>query len=154
MKQIFPLQYYTESGNLKPPIYFYITLFFIARTWALLIISLTSRETGTTLLAIFYPEKTHFYLGLLTGFIALMLFLLAGRDHDKHKYLSLLWQNSYPLLMVSLLCDLALQIYYLSLHHYQYSLTASIQLVAILWLFLYCLTSKHLRASFIRYKTN
>jgi len=146
------LQYYTQSGNLKPPIYFYLSLLFLARTWALLVISIVSRNTGANILTFFYPDRTYFYLGLISGFIALLLFMLSGRDHDKHILLSKLWQIGYPFLLLSVAADFFLQIYYLSVHHFQYSLSASLQLVIIIWILLYSLRSTHLKMSFIREK--
>lgn len=146
--KIFPLQFYTQSGDLKPPTYFHYGLLFLARTWALLIISIASRETGNKLLAIFYPDKTHFYLGLVSGLIAIILFLLSGRDHDKHPLLFKIWQKGYPFLLLSICFDLGLQLYYLYLDRFQYSVEASIQLVLVIWLLLFCLRSKHLKASF------
>ncbi|WP_022940744.1 DUF2919 domain-containing protein [Psychromonas hadalis] len=148
--KIYPLQFYTQSGDLKPPTYFYCGLLFLARTWALLIISLVSRETGNKLLGIFYPDKIHFYLGLASGLIAILLFLLSGRDHDKHPFICKIWQKGYPFLLISICFDLGLQLYYLYLDKFQYSVEASIQLVLIIWLLLFCTRSKHLKTSFKR----
>jgi hypothetical protein len=148
--KIFPLKFYTQSGDLKPPTYFYYGLLFLARTWVVLIVSITSRETGNKLLAIFYPDKTHFYLGLASGIIAILLFLLAGRDHDKHPLICKIWQKSYPFLLLSICVDLILQVYYLYLDRFQYSIEASFQLVLVSWLLLLCLRGKHLKASFTR----
>jgi hypothetical protein len=148
--KIFPLQFYTQSGDLKPPRYFYYGLLFLARTWILLIISLASRETGNKLLAIFYPDKTHFYFGLASGLIAIILFFLAGRDHDKQPFICTIWQKGYPFLLLSVCFDLALQLYYLYIDRFQYSIEASIQLVFVIWLLLFCWRSKHLKASFKR----
>ncbi|PKF63828.1 DUF2919 domain-containing protein [Psychromonas sp. psych-6C06] len=147
-KKIYAIRFYTQSGDLKPPTYFYYGLLFLARTWALLIISVASRETGNKLLGIFYPDKSHFYLGLASGLIAIILFLLSGRDHDKHPFICKLWQKGYPFLLLSILFDLGLQVYYLYLDKFQYSLEASVQLVLVLWLLLLCTRSNHLKASF------
>lgn len=148
--QIYPIHCYTQSGNLKPPVYFYLALLFLARTWVLLVISLVSRNTGDRILTLFYPDKIHFYFGLSSGFAALLLFFLSGRDHDKQLLISKLWQGSYPLLLLSMLADCALQLYYLAINQYQYSLPASLQLVLIIWLLLYGARSRHLKASFVR----
>lgn len=150
MIKIFPLQFYTQSGNLKPPTYFYVGLLFLARTWALLIISLASRDTGTKLLSIFYPEKMHFYFGLASGVIAIILFLLSGRDHDKHPFICKMWQKGYPFLLLCIALDLGLQLYYLYQDSFQYSIEASVQLVLIIWILLFAIRSKHLKASFKR----
>ena len=148
--KIFPLQFYTQSGDLKPPTYFYYGLLFLARTWVLLIGSLASRETGNKLLAIFYPDKVHFYLGLASGLIAIILFVISGRDHDKHPLIGKFWQKGYPFLLLSVLFDLGLQLYYLYQDRFQYSVEASVQLVLVNWLLLFCMRSKHLKASFSR----
>jgi len=148
--RLYPLDCYSPSGNLKPPRFFYLVLLFLARTWALLIISVILRDSGTQLLPLFYPDKIHFYLGLASGSIALLLFFLCGRDHDKHQGLSKLWQSSYPLLLLGVVSDLALQLYFLLDKHFQYSFVASIQLVFTIWILLYCLRSKHLKDCFKR----
>ena len=148
--RLYPLHSYTQSGNLKPPILFNLILIFVARTWGLLIISVLLRESGQTLLALFYPNKIHFYLGLVSGSMALLLFFLSGRDHDKHPWLATCWRNSYPFLLLSLLSDLTLQLYYLFNNNFQYSLAASVQLVFAIWILLYCLRSKHLKDCFRR----
>lgn len=150
MIKIFPLQFYTQSGNLKPPTYFYFGLLFLARTWALLIISLASRDTGTKLLSIFYPDKMHFYFGLASGVIAIILFLMSGRDHDKHPFIGKVWQKGYPFLLLCIALDLGLQLYYLYQDSFQYSIEASVQLVLIIWILLFSMRSKHLKASFKR----
>ena len=123
---------------------------FLARTWCLLIVSVVLRDSGNQLLALFYPQKLHFYLGLGSGLIALILFFLAGREHDKHVFLSKLWQFGYPVLLINIFIDLSLQIFYLQIIHFQYSFTASVQLVAGIWALLYCLRSDHLKDSFKR----
>lgn len=148
--RLYPLDCYSHSGNLKPPIFFYLVLLFLARTWAVFIISVLLRDADNPLLLLFYPNKIHFYLGLASGCIALLLFFLCGRNHDKHRWLSILWQNSYPLLLLAIVSDLALQLYYLSDRHFQYSFVASVQLVFAIWILLYCLRSKHLRDCFRR----
>ncbi|MEI6897773.1 MAG: DUF2919 domain-containing protein [Psychromonas sp.] len=150
--KIFALKFYTQSGDLTPPTYFYYGLLFLARTWVLLIITLTSGATGNKLLMMFYPNKVHFYFGLASGLIAIVLFFLSGKDHDKHPLICKVWQQGYPFLLLSILFDLGLQLYYLSLQRFQYSLQASIQLVVVIWLLLLCLRSNHLKASFKRVK--
>lgn len=147
---IFPLHCYTQSGNLKPPLFFYLCLLFLARTWVLLIISQVSRDTGRDMLLLFYPVQRHFYLGLISGSIALLLFFLAGRDHDKHPLLSKLWQKGFLFLLTGIVADFTLQLYYLSLNQFHYSIQGSLQLVMIIWILLYSRRSRQLKASFIR----
>lgn len=144
------MKYYTQSGELSPPIFFYLSLIFLARTWVLFVISLVLHDNGSPVLALIYPQKDAFYLGLISGVIALLLFILSGRVHHDNSLAVILWRRSYPFLMLSISSDFILQLYSLSQNNFQYSLIASVQLVLIIWIFLYSLRSSHLKMSFFR----
>lgn len=146
--RLYPLQHYTEAGDLKaPPLLLYILLF-LARTWVLLVISVASRETGHKLLPLFYPNTMHFYLGLGIGFFILIVFFISGRRHAQDKWAFKLWPACFYLILLSTFGDLALQLYYLNLDNFKYSVSASVQLVLVAWSFIYIIKSKHLRDSF------
>lgn len=46
-----------DKGRIKPPIYLYLILAFIARGWCVLIISLTQSSDRAGLVALFIPKK-------------------------------------------------------------------------------------------------
>lgn len=146
--RLYALQHYTEAGDLKsPPIFLYLLLF-LSRTWMLLIISLASQQTGDKLLMLFYPEKFHFYTGLIIGLLPIIVFLISGRRHAQKHWAIKSWPICYYFIVVSLLADFGLQLYYLNIEHFQYSLSASIQLVMVCWATIYVFKSKHLKDSF------
>ena len=146
--KIYPLKYYTQTGYLKPPTFFYVGLLFLARTWIVLILSLASRETGEKILTLLLPDRHYFYWGLASGVVSIILLLLSGRDHEKHPFIHVIWKSGYLFLLVSIFFDLCLQLHYLYLDKFQYSITASLQLVFVSWLLLYCIKSKHLKQCF------
>ena len=148
LAKIYPLKYYTQTGYLKPPAFFYIGLLFLARTWIILILSLASRETGQKILALLLPDRNYFYWGLASGAVSIILLLLSGRDHEKHPWIQAIWKKGALFLLASVSFDLCLQLYHLYLDKFQYSLAASIQLVFVSWFLLYCIKSKHLKACF------
>jgi len=149
-RRLYPLQHYSESGDLKsPPLLLYILLF-LSRTWMLLIISVASFETGNKLLPIFYPDKLHFYLGLIIGFLPIVIFAVSGRRHAQDKWALRFWPYCLYLLIISAMGDLGFQLYYLYLEHFEYSITASIQLVITAWICIYFIKSKHLIDCFKR----
>lgn len=86
----------------------------------------------------------------MSGSLALGLFILAGRNHDKYAWISKIWQLGFYLFVINIVCDMLLQLYILQLQHFKYSLSASIQLVSISWIALYTLKSQHLKMCFIR----
>lgn len=145
---LYPLQHYSEAGDLKaPPLLLYIILF-LSRTWGLLIISIVSFETGEKLLPIFYPDKIHFYFGLLIGLLPLIIFIISGRRHAQVRWAMRCWPYCLYLLYASAIGDLSMQFYYLYLEHFKYSLTASVQLVLSAWVCIYIFKSNHLTDCF------
>ena len=147
-QRLYALKYYTEAGDLKtPPLLFYLLLF-LSRTWILLVLSLASSQTGTDILQLLYPDKTHFYSGLLIGLLPVIIFIVSGRRHAQDSWALKCWPYCFYLLLISIIGDLSLQIYYLYLDNFQYSISASLQLVIGLWSCLYITKSKHLIDSF------
>ncbi|WP_436893090.1 DUF2919 domain-containing protein [Siccibacter turicensis] len=73
---------YDDAGRLKVPMLFWAVLVLQARTWVLFVIAGASREQGSTLLALFYPDRDAFWPGLCVGLPAALAFLLSGKRHQ------------------------------------------------------------------------
>jgi len=147
-KNIYPLDNYTESGNLKAPTLLILILLFLARTWVLLSISLVSQQTGNQLLSVFYPNKLHFYQGLLIGCLVIIVAVIYGRRHAEDKWAHKCWPFCLFMIWAAVTLDCLLQVYYLSTIHFHYSLTASIQLVITVWSLIYIAKSQRFKDSF------
>ena len=70
---------YDPHGRLKLPFLFWCILLLQARTWVLFVMAGASRQQGDTLLTLFYPDHDNFWLGLLPGLPAVVVFLISGR---------------------------------------------------------------------------
>lgn len=70
---------YDSVGRLKLPLLFWGVLILQARTWVLFVIAGASREQGSALLTLFYPDRDTFWPGLLVGLPAAVAFMLSGR---------------------------------------------------------------------------
>jgi len=145
---LYALKHYTESGELKPPPLLLYILLFLSRTWGLLIISVSSTKTGENVLSLFYPDKTHFYAGLCVGLLPLIILFISGRRHAQDRWAIKYWPSCFIILTIAILGDAVLQFYYLYLDHFLYSFTASIQLVMIIWIAIYCAKSQQLKDAF------
>lgn len=77
----YPPSDYDVHGNLKTPLLFWCILLFQARTWFLLVLAAASRQQSDALLALFYPDRDTFWLGLLPGVPAALAFVISGRRH-------------------------------------------------------------------------
>jgi polyferredoxin len=70
---------YDQHGALRLPLWFWGVLILQARTWLLFVMAGASREQGSELLALFYPDTQRFWYGILLGLPAALAFLLGGR---------------------------------------------------------------------------
>ncbi|MCE0489248.1 DUF2919 domain-containing protein [Pantoea sp. Mb-10] len=69
---------YDAKGQLRLPFFFWLILVLQARTWLLLVMAGASRQQGSDLLALFYPDAHAFWLGLALGVPAAAGLLLTG----------------------------------------------------------------------------
>lgn len=60
--------HYDAHGRLRLPLLFWLVLLLQARTQVLFVIAGASREQGTALLNLFYPDHDNFWLGLIRAF--------------------------------------------------------------------------------------
>ena len=70
---------YDAQGRVRLPFLFWCVLLLQARTWVLFVLAGASRDQGSALLNVFYPDHDNFWLGLLPGVPAVLAFLLSGR---------------------------------------------------------------------------
>ncbi|HCC5837024.1 DUF2919 domain-containing protein [Citrobacter farmeri] len=134
---------YDNHGHLRLPFLFWLVLLLQARTWVLFVIAGSSREQGTALLNLFYPDHDNFWLGLLPGIPAVLAFLLSGRRYT----FSRLWHALRPLLIVAQMVLLSWQpVQWFNgspVNGVGLSLVVA-DIVALLWL----LTNRRMRACF------
>lgn len=138
---MFSHQHYDQHGGLKLPAMFWAVVILQARSWVLLVMAGASRDQGSALLALFYPEQNQFYAGLIAGLPAVVTFLLSGR---RQRYPGL-WQRWYWVLIVA---QLALLVWqgnaWLTAPDSAGACLTVWDAVALIWL----LTHKRLRAAF------
>ncbi|HAU5562817.1 DUF2919 domain-containing protein [Pantoea sp. BL1] len=98
---------YDAKGQLRLPFLFWLILLLQARTWLLLVMAGASRQQGNDLLALFYPDRQSFWIGLALGIPAAAGLLLTGYRQRWPR----LWQSGRQVLSVSLLISLLSQGY-------------------------------------------
>lgn len=135
---------YDNHGQLRLPWLFWTIVVLQAKTWALFIIAGASRETGNTLLTLFYPSIDDFWFGMSLGLPAVFLFLVAGRRHHWPK----VWQMSRFLLPSMLLGDLLMLSKQAITKPADFALPNATLLMITVWALIYVLRSKRLAAAF------
>ena len=96
---------YDAKGQLRLPFLFWLILLLQARTWLLLMMAGASRQQGNDLLALFYPDRQSFWLGLALGVPAAIGLLLTGYRQRWPR----VWQSWRYVLSASLLISLMWQ---------------------------------------------
>lgn len=141
-----PLHCYDEAGRITPPRWLAIVFVFCLADWLILVFSLTMRDKTSFLLSLFYPSRIELAVSLLCALPALLSLILASQRERLWKRERLRW--SYwvvPLLVFSLLSQIALQLWYLSSHHWQFQFVIAVRLLICVVSSYAVLKSRHLR---------
>ena len=117
--------HYDAHGRLRLPLLFWLVLLLQARTWVLFVIAGASREQGTALLNLFYPDHDNFWLGLIPRIWHVLYFLLLLAQVVLLCWQPWLWLNGESVSGIGLALVVA-------------------DIVALIWL----LTNRRLRACF------
>ncbi len=65
-----------EKGHIKPPLFLYLILIFLARGWCVFATSLTQFNDRSGLVRLFYPDKSDFLMALVAGVGAVIIYAL------------------------------------------------------------------------------
>ena len=100
------------DGKLKIPVGFYLVLLYLLRGYVLWVISLTYRDDPTLILSLIYNDSRLFFYSLLIGVPAAASFVLFSLKSQKQKpWFIKCWKGQRWLLAISLILDLAAQIF-------------------------------------------
>lgn len=141
---LLPLKYYDEAGRVKPSVGLYALIFFICRSILVFVAALSVREHSSELLSIFYPERDYLYLSLGIAFPSLMsLGILGFREKIWGANKIWLFLLIKPLLLCSILADLALHLTLANMQYWQFSWVIAITLLLDSLAVYFILTDKH-----------
>lgn len=154
-KLALPLNHYDESGRIKPPMTFWLSCLFLARSYFIFIAALSFRQDTESLLKVFYPNQQELYTGFVIGLGAVLAAVfVAFREKwwngkfDKVRYLI------KPLILLTLILDILYQIEIALDHHWQFLWTVAIFVVVDSILFYWLLKSRHVRLMIKDWKAN
>ncbi len=127
-----PLHRLNDYGWFKPSRWFYLCCLWLSRTWLLLVFASASRSSGSDLLALFYPNQTLFYLGLISGLPAILILWLQSMRH-RYRWLWPQWRWGYGVMLLSVCIDISIQCYQLISLPIGLSMTPAILLLGNVW---------------------
>ena len=145
-KLALPLNHYDEAGRIKPPVTFWLSSLFLARSYFIFVVALSFRQDSESLLKVFYPNQYELYVGFSIGAGAVIANVLVAlrekwwnSNWDKIRYLI------KPLILITLAMDLLYQFKNALDHHWQFIWTVAIFIVVDCILLYWLLKSRHFR---------
>ncbi|GGQ20805.1 DUF2919 domain-containing protein [Shewanella litoralis] len=138
-----------ERGHIKPPLFLYLILVFLARGWCIFVASLTQFNDRSALVRLFYPEKSDFILALIAGVGAVLLYGLVIAER-KRSWLLLrpLFSRSIWLLWALLILDAVFLLQRIVHDDYLFKVGYSLDALFLFWSVIYVLKSKRLHYYF------
>lgn len=143
---LYPEHRYDDHGQLRPPLWFWPIALLLTRSVWLFLMAGVTRESGSAILTLFYPDKMSLYLGLLTDVPAMLALLACGGTYQQTQGIrARLRRHSRGLLLCSTASGLVMQLHSLNLQAWSFSWPTALVLVASLWALWYLLKSRQLR---------
>ncbi|MEI4960586.1 DUF2919 domain-containing protein [Aeromonas caviae] len=143
---LYPEHRYDDHGQLRPPLWFWPIALLLTRSVWLFLMAGVTRESGSAILTLFYPDKLTLYVCLLTDVPAMLALLACGGTHRQtHSARAWLRRHSRALLLCSTASGLVMQLHSLNLQQWSFNWPTALVLIASLWALWYLLRSRQLR---------
>ncbi|GGZ04511.1 MAG: hypothetical protein PWP74_457 [Shewanella sp.] len=135
-----------DNGHVRPPLMLYLLLLFLARGWAILVMSLTITSDRAELVKLFYPEKVDFLTALAAGSGAVLaFFLVIAERRRKPQWCRSAFSSLRILLMGLLGLEAALLFTRLSHSRFLFDWPMALDGLFLFWSALYLYRSRHLK---------
>ncbi len=143
---LYPEHRYDDHGQLRPPLWFWPIALLLTRSVWLFLMAGVTRESGSAILTLFYPDKLTLYVSLLTDVPAMLALLACGGTHRQtHSARAWLRRHSRALLLCSTTSGLVMQLHSLNLQQWSFNWPTALVLIASIWALWYLLRSRQLR---------
>ncbi|MFM2589212.1 DUF2919 domain-containing protein [Vibrio sp. TBV020] len=144
----YAIEQYDKHGFLKAPKLLWFSWLFLAKAWIVFVVAGASRESGSKILSIVYPDHTMLYLGLAMGIPSIVLMWLVNLRSPERRWINRIvtWGRSVTLVTATL--QLSQTLYHVYLVHGAFSWTNGSVMLLLLWLILYIGKSRSVRDCF------
>jgi len=138
----YSFEQYDKHGFLKAPLLLWLGWAFLAKAWVVFIVAGASRESGSKILEIVYPDHSMLYLGLAMGVPSIALMWLISLRNPDRAWLNRIVAWGKPVTILTAAGQLAQTLYHIYLQNGVFSWTNGLTSVALLWFTLYLVNSK------------
>ena len=135
-----------DKGRIKPPTFLYVVLVFLAKGWCVFLMSLTQMGQRDGLVKLFYPLKSDFISALITGAVAVLIYILIifERKGTSTWFYSIFHKIRW-FLFISVFLEFILTYFRLQHSDFVFHWVKGLEVLGIFWCFLYVLKSQHLK---------
>ncbi|GEM74133.1 DUF2919 domain-containing protein [Vibrio sagamiensis] len=144
----YALDDYDAHGFLKAPKLLWLGWMFLARSWGVFVMAGVSRDNGSKVLSMVYPDSSTLYLGLAMGIPSVLLMWLMGLRHADRKWVSQITQRGRAITLILCAIQLVQTMYHIYLEHGVFSWPNALSMILLSWFMLYLLSGKWVRDCF------
>ncbi|PFG55631.1 Protein of unknown function (DUF2919) [Vibrio sp. ES.051] len=139
---------YDTHGILKAPIFLWLGWMFLARSWVVFAMAGVSRDSGSKILAIVYPDSNTLYLGLAMGVPSLLLMWLMGLRHPDRNWVNQVTRYGREVTLILCAIQLAQSVYHVYLEHGVFNWANALTMTLLTWFMIYLLNGRWVKDCF------
>ncbi|MDF2155487.1 DUF2919 domain-containing protein [Vibrio sp. CAU 1672] len=144
----YSLDQYDAHGFLKAPLLLWLGWMFMARAWVVFAMAGVSRESGSKLLSMVYPDTSTLYMGLLIGTPSLLLMWLMGLRHPERGWVNRIMGRGWSLTLILCVIQSGQTVYHIYLEHGIFNWANALTITLLAWLMIYLLNGRWVKDCF------
>lgn len=144
----YSIEQYDKHGFLKAPSWLWLGWLFLAKAWVVFVVAGASRESGSKILNIVYPDHSMLYLGLVMGLPSIALMWLISLRSPERVWINRSVGLGKWITLVTVASQFAQSLYHVYLLKGAFSWANAVTLLVLLWFGLYVAKSRSVKDSF------
>lgn len=144
----YALEQYDKHGFLKAPKLVWLAWLFLAKAWVVFVVAGASRESGSEILSIVYPDHSMLYLGLAMGIPSIVLMWMVSLRSPERTWINKIVAHGRSITLVTAFAQMSQTFYHVYLTHGAFSWTNGAIMLLLLWLIIYFVQSRSVKDSF------
>jgi hypothetical protein len=138
---------FNEQGHRRVPVWLWLIWIFSAKGWIIFVMAGASRQQGSDLLTLFYPDHNALYLAMVMGTPALLWMWLAG-VRDRYIWSHWCWKQGRWLMVLMYFGELFRQSWHVWQTQGAFAWPMALSLLCCLWGLLYLCRSRQVAQLF------
>ncbi|WP_158119910.1 DUF2919 domain-containing protein [Vibrio metoecus] len=143
----YSLEQYDSQGFLKAPLWLWLGWLFLIRAWVMFVMAGVSREHGSRLLSLIYPDHSLLYVGLAMGVPILSLMWLITLRNSQRGWVNRIVAQGRAMTLLTVIGQAIQTAFHVYLQLGAFHWANALTLVLLLWFGIYLVQSRHVKDS-------